>query len=92
MENLKLSKSQIKELSVVYYKKENFKSFDVEWVFYEKNICQFSTSFIRKKTYIGTWSVKEDSLVADFFYKNKNAPQRKVMHIKSVKKGNEIKR
>jgi hypothetical protein len=41
--NLNLSKQEIKSLDTVYYLKENHKFFDTEWLFLEKNICQYST-------------------------------------------------
>lgn len=83
---INLSKHEVKLLDTIYYKKKSFKVYDTEWFFLEKNICQFSTSLIRKKTYTGTWSIKGDSIIADFFYQNKKLPKRKSLHIDSVKK------
>ena len=71
MLNINLSKSEIKALDTIYYKKQNHKFFDTEWLFLDKNICQYSHTFIRKKTYTGTWTTIGDSLKVSYFYKNK---------------------
>lgn len=85
MLNLNLSKSEIKTLDTIYYKKQNHKLYDSEWLFLEKNICQFSTTLLRKKTYTGTWTKKGDSLKVSFFYQGKNAPSDRMVAIEDLK-------
>lgn len=87
---INLSKTEIKALDTIFLKQTNYAFFDTKWIFYEKNICQFSTNVIRKKTYTGTWSIKGDSIFATFFYRSKNAPKRQSIHINEVKKINPI--
>ena len=84
MLNLNLSKSEIKNLDTIYYKKQNHKVYDTEWLFLEKNICQFSTTLLRKKTYTGTWKKNGDSIKVSFFYQRKNAPSDKMIAIKDL--------
>ncbi|MEH0154081.1 hypothetical protein V6R21_08015 [Limibacter armeniacum] len=86
--NLNLSKSEIKNLDTIYYKKTNHKVFDAEWLFLDKNICQYSTTLIRKKTYTGTWSKVGDSLKVNFFYEGKNKLADRMIAIETL----EIKR
>ena len=86
--NINLSKSEIKSLDTIYHQKSNGKFFDTEWAFLDKNICQFSTTFVRKKTYTGTWTRENDSLRVSFFYSGKNAPIDRRIAIKDCKKLN----
>ncbi|SNZ01358.1 hypothetical protein SAMN06265377_3196 [Flagellimonas pacifica] len=85
MLNLNLSKSEIRTLDTIYYKKQNHKVYDSEWLFLEKNICQFSTTLLRKKTYTGTWTKKGDSLKVSFFYQGENAPADGMFAIEDLK-------
>ncbi len=83
--NLQLSKKEISELPIVYTKFNNHKFFDTEWVFYEKNICQYSTTLMRKKTYTGTWQIVGDSVQIHFFYKGKRSPTDSSIALKELK-------
>ena len=68
---INLSKGKISELDTIYIFKQNHKFFDTEWVFYEKQICQFKEHFIRKKIYTGTWTERNDTIFVNFFYNKK---------------------
>lgn len=85
IKGINLSKSEIKSLDTVFSKRIGYKIYTDEWIFYEKNICQFSTTLIRKKTYTGTWSIKGDSIYPSFFY-NKKVIADKAISLNSVKK------
>lgn len=82
--NLNLSKSEIKTLDTIYYGSNNYKFFHDEWLFFDKNICQFSTTFLRKKTYTGTWRKEGDSLKVSFFYQGKNAPVDRMVAVEDL--------
>ncbi len=84
MLNLNLSKSEIKSLDTIYYQKKNFKVFDTEWVFLDKNICLYKTTLLRKKTYIGTWTKIGDSIKMNFFYERRNAPADRMVAIDNL--------
>lgn len=68
-----LSKKEIARLDTIYHQEFNNKFYITEWVFYEKQICQFKTQFVRTHVYTGTWAEKGDTLYANFFYKRKIA-------------------
>ncbi len=82
---INLSKSEIKSLDTIFSKTIGYKIYVDKWIFYEKNICQFSTTLIRKKTYTGTWSIKGDSIYPSFFYSNEIVAD-KAISLNSVKK------
>jgi hypothetical protein len=79
--NLRVSIKEINNLCVIYSFKKNHYLFDEEWKFYEKNICQYSLTFIRKETHTGTWSQKNDTIVVSFFQNEKNIPKSSIFII-----------
>lgn len=83
---INLTRSKIKDLDTIYYQYQAHKYWDTELVFLEKNICLYSFQVVRKKTYIGTWRPKEDSLEVSFLYKRRMAPVDKTFSIKELKK------
>lgn len=85
IKGINLSKSEVKSLDTLFSVRIGHKFFIDEWVFYEKNICQFSTTLIRKKTYTGTWSIKGDSIYPSFFYR-KEVIAEKSIPLNSLKK------
>jgi hypothetical protein len=87
--NIKLSKSKVKKLDVIYQQNYRGKMFDSEWIFYQKNICTYKISFIRDLTITGTWHEKNDTIFADFFHK-KFASERRLTINKSNGKLTEI--
>ena len=82
--NINLSKAEAASLDTVYYLYKSHKFFDESWVFLEKNICRATTSFVRKKTYTGTWTTDGDSVRVSFFYSRKNAPVDRAFAIKEL--------
>lgn len=68
---INLTKRKISDLDTIYIFKQNHKLFDYEWIFYEKQICQFKQQFIRKKIYTGTWIERNDTIFVNFFYNKK---------------------
>lgn len=84
-----LSNKEVKSLKVTYSQEFRHKFWDTKWIFYEKNVCQFTSKFISKKTFTGTWSKKNDTITAYFFLK-KIANERKLILDKKTNKLTEI--
>ena len=59
---------------------------NVEWVFFEKNICSHSISMFRKKTHIGTWTVQNDSIKISFITTKADTPEGRMIAIKDLEK------